>query len=259
MKKISIITACLNPTSFELLRSLRNNSSRGGIEWIVIDGGTDEVAYPVLRQIKQQCDVFAVEQGSSIYEALNVGFDYVTTCWVWIMGLDDSIASGAAIERLVNYLGALEADVYWCVGGINQISWRTERCRVFTPRANLTQMPRQFSGVMAISHQAILARSNIVGDLYRFDTRFKIAADYHLVLRLMQSFSKVSPFTEVVAVVGSNGISNKPQNAFLVFWEYYLIRREILRKNYPSRYWIKNFLKVLVRASVQTFVAFCKR
>jgi glycosyltransferase len=204
---LSVITAVFNraATLGEALRSVREQQCPN-IEHIVIDGGSTDGTLEVLDAHKAGIAKIISEPDGGLYDALNKGIRHASGDVVGFMHADDQFASPMALARIARAfedpaVGAVYGDlVYVKKNDVSQVVryWRAGQYQ----RAHLTQgwMP---------PHPTFYVRKDIYSRLGAFDTRYRIAADYENMLRILwRGRVQAAYIPEVLVRMRLGGVSN---------------------------------------------------
>lgn len=204
---ISVITAVFNraETLGEALRSVRDQRCPN-IEHIVIDGGSTDGTLDVLAAYRGGIAKMISEPDGGLYDALNKGIREASGDVVGFMHADDQFASPMALARIAAEfedpaVGAVYGDlIYVKKNDISQVVryWRAGQYR----RAQLTQgwMP---------PHPTFYVRRDIYSRFGMFDTRYRIAADYENMLRILwRGQVQAAYIPEVLVRMRLGGVSN---------------------------------------------------
>lgn len=204
---ISVITAVFNRvgTLGEALRSVRDQHCPN-IEHIVIDGGSTDGSLAVLDAYKAGIAKIISEPDGGLYDALNKGIREATGDVIGFMHADDQFASPMALARIASAfedpaVGAVYGDlVYVKKNDVSQVVryWRAGQYR----RAQLTQgwMP---------PHPTFYVRREVYSRYGAFDTRYRIAADYENMLRILwRGRVQAAYIPEVLVRMRLGGLSN---------------------------------------------------
>ncbi len=205
---ISVITAVYNgaATISEALGSVREQTWPN-VEHIVIDAGSTDGTLALLESNRHGIAKIVSEPDQGIYDGLNKGIRHASGDVVGFMHADDAYASCHALERVARAfedpeVGAVYGDlVYVDRHDSSRIIryWRAGQYR----RAQLSHgwMP---------PHPTFYVRREIYSRLGGFDTRFRIAADYENMLRLLwRGEVHAAYIPEVLVRMRMGGVSNK--------------------------------------------------
>jgi glycosyltransferase involved in cell wall biosynthesis len=167
LPKVSIVCVTFNAakTLPELLKSISNYKT-AETELIIIDGNSTDDTLQIINKNEEIIDFWISEPDSGIYDAMNKSMQYITGQWVIFLGADDLLTEGFA--EMVNELKDKKTIYYG-----NVIYYGKEFSKVYDD---------YYLTKLNICHQGILY-PKAVFDKFRYDTRYKVYADYHLNLR----------------------------------------------------------------------------
>jgi glycosyltransferase involved in cell wall biosynthesis len=204
---ISVITAVFNraATLGESLRSV-HSQRWPEIEHIVIDGGSTDGSLAILDQHKSRIAKIVSEPDGGLYDALNKGIRQASGDVIGFMHADDEFATPHALARVAQAfedpdVGAVYGDlVYVKKNDVSRVVryWRAGQYQ----RTQLTQgwMP---------PHPTFYVRREVYSRFGGFDTRYRIAADYENMLRILwRGRIKAAYIPEVLVRMRVGGISN---------------------------------------------------
>jgi glycosyltransferase involved in cell wall biosynthesis len=197
------------------------------VEWVVIDGSSDAQAIPaLLAQDGAPSAVYRYEAPSGIYPAMNTALDVASGDVVYFLNAGDALATSSVLARVREHLG----DAVWGFGPV-EIEEASGSVIVTPPWDYEAEKRTGFSRGLFPPHQGTFARTSVLLGIGRFDTSYRIAADYAAALRLSQLADPVElPF--VIARFREGGTSTvRWQESFR---EFHRARREILRPSGAS-------------------------
>ena len=101
--KISIITVCKNSSSSleETIKSVIAQKY-DNIEYIIIDGKSEDDTLSIIEKYKEHIDLIISENDKGIYDAFNKGLDLATGDLIGFVNSDDVLTENA-INILINY------------------------------------------------------------------------------------------------------------------------------------------------------------
>ncbi|MDP3673070.1 MAG: glycosyltransferase family 2 protein [Telluria sp.] len=205
---ISVITAVFNRASTlgESLRSVQAQTWPG-VEHIVIDGGSTDGSLEVLAQHRDGIAQMVSEPDKGIYDALNKGIRRATGDVVGFMHADDAYASPDALRRVAE---AFENPAVGAVYGDLVYVNKDDASRVVRYwRAGQYHRQRLTHGWMP-PHPTFYVRREHYQRLGGFDTRFRIAADYDNMLRILWAGQVQAAYIPRVLVrMRTGGTSNR--------------------------------------------------
>ena len=99
--KISIITVCYNAsktiedTIFSVL-----NQDYEKVEYIIIDGASNDGTQDIISKFKDQISIFVSEQDNGIYDGMNKGIALATGDVIGILNADDVYSSSNVLSNI---------------------------------------------------------------------------------------------------------------------------------------------------------------
>lgn len=181
--EVTIITPTYNiveaekTDDFYLQINLLDKQTYPYIEHIVMDNASTDGTQDLLKEYKNSGYInFLSAPDSGKYDAINKGIVRAKGKYIGILSCDDFYHDITGIANVVEAMEREEAD--FC--------FFTSYCR--QPDGNaflyIPSMLNVFQ-VMPCSHQAIIFKKEVLDKLSGFDAKFKIMADYDLMLRLI--------------------------------------------------------------------------
>jgi glycosyltransferase len=221
---ISIITAVFNASkTIEACIQSISSQTYPDLEHIIVDGGSTDRTLEIIEKVmnhespvtNHQTRVPRVisEPDNGIYDALNKGIRMAAGDLVGFLHADDIYASDSVIEKVAEVMKQNNSDS--CYGDLLYVDKndtnRTIRYWKSSPFAS-TLLKK---GWMP-PHPTFFVRRKAYEKYGLFDTSFKIAADYELMLRFL-AHHKISTcyIPEVLVKMRMGGASNRSlQNLF---------------------------------------------
>lgn len=199
---VSIITVAYEAASTleATIASVREQSS-SDYEFIIIDGGSGDASVEILRKHEPHIDRWLSEPDRGIYDAMNKGAALASGSYLAFLNADDRYLPNT-IERVVHCIRERQPDVVYG----NMVKARDlgsgEMQRLERPR--LEDMPR----TMGVFHPATFVKKSAFEALGGYDTRYKLAADYELCLKLWQGGYRFEYIDHALAIFSMEGLSN---------------------------------------------------
>jgi glycosyltransferase len=223
--QVSVITAVKNRASTlgACLRSVQAQTWRD-IEHIVVDGGSTDGTLGVLAASRARLAKLICEPDRGVYDALNKGIREASGDIVGFMHADDEFASEHTLARVAR---AFEDPGVDAVYGDLVYVRRDEPDRIVRYwRAGRYTREQLANGWMP-PHPTFYVRRNVYRQFGAFDTRFKIAADYENMLRILwRGGVQAAYIPEVMVRMRVGGMSNQLLNLFLKSREDYAALRQ---------------------------------
>jgi glycosyltransferase involved in cell wall biosynthesis len=143
------------------------DQSYPAINIIVIDGKSTDGTVKILQNNTNRIHFWLSEKDSGIYDAMNKALKYITGQWVYFLGADDELLP--AFSSFAMELSDAETIYY-----ANVLHNGKKRSELVSP---------YYMAKVGIYHQAIIYPKSVF-DNYTYNTKYKIAADYALNMRL---------------------------------------------------------------------------
>lgn len=182
--KISVITVCFNSeqTIADALRSVASQTYPA-IEHIVIDGASRDGTVEMVKRHGQHVAKLVSEPDRGIYDAMNKGLALATGYLVGFLNADDVLADNDVVSRIAAAANshqkpdAVYGDLVYVSATNMERTVRRWHSGSFDPsRLPFGWMP---------PHPTFYTRTELLCELGGFDTRYRIAADYDCMLRVL--------------------------------------------------------------------------
>lgn len=182
--KITVITAAYNAVSTveDCIRSVCGQSHRD-IEHIVIDGGSKDGTVEKIRKYEKYLGGWLSEKDNGFYYALNKAICMATGDIVGILNADDVYANQQTLELVAENFERNGMDS--CYGDLVYVD-RYRAQRIIRYWRSGEYVTGNFKKGWMPPHPAFFVRREIYEKLGLFNTRFRIAADYELMLRFLE-------------------------------------------------------------------------
>lgn len=202
MDKISVIIPCFNARN-TLLRAIISvqNQTFSSVELIVIDGKSTDGSVEVINTLEKKPDYFISEKDRGVYDAINKGLEKATGNWIYILGADDYLLNKNVLSELMS-LVAPKTDLLF--GYIENESPGNS----FVPLLHKSDFGKNLRWKNTLHQQSVLYRKNLF-DSFRFNSSYKILADYDFHLHLLQQNKKGQFVYTILAKCGSEGLSKR--------------------------------------------------
>lgn len=208
MPQLSLITACYNsaatlPDTLASVRAQRDVD----LEYRVIDGGSRDGTVELLQQNGDRISHWISEPDGGIYYALNKGLSLATGEVIGFLHADDVFADERVLARVAKAFAdpAVEA----CYGDLVYVS-RDDPGRVIRYWRAGAYRPALLRRGWMPPHPTLYVRRRLYQQHGGFDTRYRIAADYDCMLRLLSRLEgRVVYIPEVLVRMRVGGASNR--------------------------------------------------
>lgn len=206
--KISIITVCLNAaaTVRDAVESVASQTY-SDIEHIVIDGGSTDGTLEIIKSTNGRISRLVSEKDEGLYDAMNKGAGLCTGEVIGFLNADDIYARPDTLRSVAAVFSNELIDV--CYGDLQYVD-----------RRNVTKIRRhwqagefvlgRFASGWAPPHPAFFVRRTVFQALGGFDTRYQLAADNDLMMRILERrMCKNRYLSEVLVKMRVGGVTNK--------------------------------------------------
>lgn len=213
---ISIITVVFNGET-DLARTLLSviQQTYQNVEYIIIDGGSTDNTLSILQQYNSVINYWLSEADSGIYDAMNKGVKLAQGEYLLFLGADDYLYENNILERVMNQL---RGSIYSIIFG--KIMYDTG------------EMIASSFGLKTLLHNTVHHQScfyhRSLFQNWRYDTSFKLIADYELnLMAYLQNWNYLS-LDLIIAQCGKNGLSQSEKSYHLFIAETNRVRSKHL-------------------------------
>lgn len=222
--KISVITVCKNPKD-TLIKTIESvvRQTYGNIEYIIIDGNSDDGTKKILETYKKNITTIISEKDTGIYNAMNKGISLQTGNIVSFLNAGDSYIDNTVLAQVAEGFDDERVDILY--GKIEEIDYKTKNTRIIG-----TANPDKYYWYRyTVPHPAIFYKPELFIKYGSYDETFRIAADYDLNLRLFFNDKVIKKYINLTTTLfPRGGISTNPENKKICRLE----RREIYRRHF---------------------------
>jgi glycosyltransferase involved in cell wall biosynthesis len=173
---ISIITVVYNgvATLEQTILSVINQTYKN-IEYIIIDGGSTDGTIEIIKKYEKHLAYWISEPDKGIYDAMNKGIAKATGKLIGLINSDDWYELNA-VEHVVNEF--LIANITNVIIHANIYKVRNDSKTIFRPKKHYRLMYG-----MCIGHPSCFITKHVYDSIGLYDSHYKIAADFDLLLR----------------------------------------------------------------------------
>jgi len=209
--KISVITVCYNSVSTieaTILSVLQQ--SYATIEYIVVDGDSNDGTKSVLEKYRDKITKIVSEKDKGLYDALNKGIKLATGDVIAFLHADDFYTDPLVVEKYVKvFVGGNYDAVYANLFYVDADDTTKVKRKWNSGEYNHGEF---LNGWMP-PHPTLFVRKEIYEKYGSFNTDFKTSADYELMLRLIHKHKiKLGYLKEFTVKMRVGGQSNASLN-----------------------------------------------
>lgn len=199
--KISIITVSYNAVS-TIERTILSVISQDypNKEYIIIDGHSTDGTVEIIKRFTDSITFWVSEKDNGIYDAMNKGIKHATGDIIGIINSDDYYANNALNRIAAEYTKTRGKHI---IHG-NMIFCQEGKERLFIPSDKLSRM---WLGQI-VAHPTVFVPRDLYLKFGVFNTQYKIAADYDLMLRFYTNNVLFTHIKAVISYMSDGGVSN---------------------------------------------------
>ncbi len=214
---VSVITVVFNgsKTLEETILSVKKHN-RMGIEYVIIDGASNDGTIDIIRKHNGWIDYWLSEPDKGIYDALNKGIRVARGYFIYCLNVGDKLLELPSKELL--YAKKSNADVV-------MFDVLLSSGVIFKSR-----LDRRIRFGNTIHHQGTFYRRDLN---LRYDLRFKVFSDFNMNQQLFLQKKHFFKFNNVISYHALDGISHDAKH----FREYL----EVIKGNFGLLYLIIGF------------------
>lgn len=203
--KISIITVCYNSAA-TIEKTIESVAAQtyNNIEYIVVDGNSKDLTVAIIKKYETVINKWISEPDNGLYDAMNKGIAMASGDLIGILNSDDFYKNKFVIQKIVNEFEIKDVDmVYSNIDYINKNEkivrfWKSSFYKI-----------NSFKTAWHPPHPSLFVKKIVYEKYGYFDTDFKIASDFELMLRFFERHSLSSSYLNATTVTMlSGGVSN---------------------------------------------------
>ena len=205
--KISIITVALNSQSTikHTIESIDSQDYKN-VEYILIDGGSSDWTLEILGYYKDKINYFVSEEDDGIYDAMNKGIKAATGDIIGILNSDDFYPNNFVLSKVAEVFQKTNCDCVY--GDLVYVDQGNARKIVRYWQSGEFQKSKLNTGWM-LPHPTFFVKKEIYNKFGLYNTELKSAADYEMILRLLNKHEiSVQYIPEIIVKMRQGGQSN---------------------------------------------------
>jgi glycosyltransferase len=184
--KISIVTVSYNSakTINDTIRSVLYQTYPD-IEYIIIDGGSNDDTIEIIKSYGDKISKFISEADNGIYDAMNKGLKLATGNFIGILNSDDLYINNSVISELYKQLVKGDFEIFF--GDLYYVS-KDNTDKIIRRWETKNYKPGAFKKGWHPPHPTFFVSKNVYDKYGYFDLKFKLAADFELMLRFLEKY-----------------------------------------------------------------------
>lgn len=197
MPLVSIITVVFNGEKYieQTIKSVISQTYKN-IEYIIIDGGSNDDTVNIVNKYRNYISNFVSEQDDGIYDAMNKGVKLSNGEWIGIVNSDDWLELDA-VETVVRE-SKLDTDIMY--GFLRIVKNENE--------AQIIRNSHLYLNEKMIQHPATFIKNTAYKRVGLYNTRFKYSADYDFMLRAQSNNLVFQQVNSVISNFRVDGASS---------------------------------------------------
>jgi glycosyltransferase len=247
--KISIITVSFNSQS-TIKHTIQSVASQDyqNKEYILIDGASTDWTLDIISFLKDKINYFVSEKDNGIYNAMNKGIKASSGDIIGILNSDDFYSNNEVLSKVANIFEETDCDCLY--GDLVYVDKGDARNIVRYWKSGEFSKRKLRMGWM-LPHPTFFVKKEIYEKYGLYNLKFKTAADYEMILRLLHNDSiKVEYLPEILIKMRIGGESN---SSFLnrlkgnyednLAWDMNNLRKPLLTRFLKPLRKVKQFFK----------------
>jgi glycosyltransferase len=184
------------------------------IEYVVVDGASTDGTLQVLKKCLDDRAVLLSESDMGLYHALNKGLNLTTGDVIGIMHSDDFFSDNEVLRDVAAAFSDPMIDVVY--GDLDYVA-KLDVSRVIRRWRSSCYKSRQLAWGWMPPHPTLFVRRKVIERWGGFDTSFKIAADYDVILRYFKNDClRAAYIPRVIVKMRVGGESNRSLKAIMI-------------------------------------------
>jgi len=234
---ISVVTVNFNNVDglSRTIRSVLGQTFRRSIEFIIIDGGSDDGSVELVNEVSHQIDFSLVEKDSGIFDAMNKGINAASGDYIYFLNSGDIFYDKFVIEKVIDSIPQ----------GLRGYLILEGRTNAFYNK----EFKFEINNSPWVCHQSVFVCSELLKMLL-FDPTFKVYGDLDLWIRI-SAISEFNPIQIEVNVCNFElgGVGNNPK-----VWLRRLADKQLLVKKHNLK---SNVLQEYVKSVIGYVIYRC--
>ena len=224
--KISIITVNYNNATGlrETIKSVLEQRL-SGVEYLVIDGASDDGSVAVLKEYESEIDYTISEADTGVYQAMNKGIRAANGDYLLFLNSGDTLHNSEVLESVDSMIQG-DKDIYY-----GNLMFRSAK------RSFVRNYPKQlrFSYFLkkSLPHPGSFIKRALFEQLFYYSEAYNIVSDWEFFLvAVFKAEVSYEHLDLVISNFDLEGMSNDPKNNKLIKKE----RSQVLQHHFPGFY-----------------------
>lgn len=181
--KVSIITVCFNSESTikETIESVLSQDY-SNIEYIIVDGGSIDKTVDIIKSYGNKISKWVSEKDEGLYDAMNKGLKMAQGDVVGIINSDDVYIDNGVISTVLQLLKEKKSDCIYA--DLVYVDKKNKNKPIRYYDSSHFHINKFRYGWMP-AHPTFFAKKHVYEEVGQFDTSYKIAADFEMLIRIL--------------------------------------------------------------------------
>ena len=173
------------------------------IEHIIVDGASRDGSIRYIKYFaKNKMCAHIQDDGSGIYQAMNLGIKASTSNYVIFLNSGDRFIDSTSLKKLVSNIGKFDV-AYGIVAAENNNGVQEN-----IPTCDDVYFQHRYQHILPSIATSLIARKKLL-EVGCFNTEYRIASDVELIYKIALSNSSFKYIPHPVVIFDMNGISSK--------------------------------------------------
>ena len=206
--KATVITVVLNNKGYleDCIKSVLSQTY-SDVEHILIDGGSTDGTLEIISRYERHLAKWISEPDKGLYDAMNKGLAMATGDVVGTLNSDDYYASSRVLEKVIRTMSDFSVEA--CYGDLIYVD-RQNPNRVVRYWKSQPFKGGLFKTGWVPPHPTFFVRRSILETYGTFDLRYRLAADFELLARLLERHKiRTCYIPEVIIRMRTGGVTNR--------------------------------------------------
>jgi len=214
--RLSVITVCYNAaaTIKDTIESVLSQKNVEDLEYIIVDGASKDGSVEIIQSYGDKISKFVSEKDNGLYDAINKGIQMASGDVIGLLHADDLYYSDdvlASVERSFK-----NHDIDCLYGNLHYVDKNDTDQVVRNWKAGTFTEAAFINGWMP-PHPTFFVKKECYEKYGLYDTSFKTAADYELMLRFLKKEKLSACYLDKTMIkMRVGGESNKNINIFKI-------------------------------------------
>lgn len=215
--KFSIITISYNSEK-TIEDTITSVLSQNGVdlEYIIIDGGSKDGTLEIINKYKDKISKIVSEPDRGVYDAMNKGVKLTTGDIIGILNSDDFYKDRNVLKDVSKVFH--DGDFDACYGDIEYVDRNDIKKIVRFWKSGEYRKDKLDTGWI-MPHPAFFVKKEIYNKYGLFNSDFKLAADYELMLRFLIKGLKIKYLPKTLVTMREGGLSGQSFKQRKIGWQ----------------------------------------